>query len=107
MSDNHSEEQHIGIPGYLIVFGILFGGTILTYFVALTDLDSWFIGANTLVALGIAFFKMSCVMLFFMHVRWSPRMIWLAAVASFFWLAIMFAYTMQDYLTRGSGVFSS
>ena len=107
MSDNHhSEEQHIGIPGYIGVFLILVVGTILTYVVALTDLDWIFPGANTLVALMIAFTKMACVMLFFMHVRWSPRLIWLAAVASFFWLAIMFSYTMQDYLTRGSGVFT-
>ena len=101
----HSEEQHIGIPGYLVIFGILFVGTIITYYVALTDLDSIFVGANTLVALGIAFFKMSCVMLYFMHVRWSPKLIWLSAIGSFFWLAIMFAFTMQDYFTRGSGVF--
>ncbi|MBP6004282.1 MAG: cytochrome C oxidase subunit IV family protein [Pyrinomonadaceae bacterium] len=106
MSDNHSEEQHIGIPGYLIIFGILFVGTIVTYFVALTDLDGkLFPGANTLVALGIAFFKMTCVMLFFMHVYWSKRLIWLSAVGSFFWMAIMFAFTMQDYFTRGPGVF--
>jgi caa(3)-type oxidase subunit IV len=45
-------------------------------------------------------------MLFFMHVYWSPKLIWLAALASFFWLAIMFSYTMGDYLTRSSGVFS-
>src|SRR5258706_6193681 len=106
MSDNHSEEQHIGIPGYLGVFAILVVGTILTYYVATKDLDWIFPGANTLVALLIAFTKMTCVMLFFMHVYWSKRLIWLAAVASFFWLAIMFAYTMQDYLTRGSGGFS-
>lgn len=106
MSDNHTEEQHIGIPGYLGVFAVLIVGTVLTYWAATKDLDFIFAGANTLVALLIAFTKMACVMLFFMHVRWSPRLIWLAAVASFFWLAIMFSYTMQDYLTRGTGVFS-
>ncbi len=96
------------IPKYIGVFLILFVGTIITYIVALTDLDSrFFAGANTLVALAIAFFKMTCVMLFFMHVYWSPKLIKLSAVASFFWLAIMFAYTMQDYLTRGLGVFSN
>jgi cytochrome c oxidase subunit 4 len=105
----HSElgKEHIGIPGYLGVFAVLVVGTILTYFAATIDLDFIFPGANTLLALLIAFTKMACVMLFFMHVRWSPRMIWLACVASFFWLAIMFAYTMQDYLTRGTGVFSN
>jgi cytochrome c oxidase subunit 4 len=102
-----SEQLHIGIPGYLGVFAVLVVGTILTFVVALSDLDWIFPGANTLVALLIAFTKMSFVMLFFMHVRWSPKLIWLAAIASFFWLAIMFAYTMQDYLTRGLGVFSS
>ena len=106
MSDNHQEHEHMSIPKYFIVFGILFVGTIVTYLVALTDLDGrFFAGANTLVALAIAFFKMTCVILFFMHVYWSPKLIKLSAVASFFWLAIMFAYTMQDYLTRGTGVF--
>jgi cytochrome c oxidase subunit 4 len=106
MSDNHTDEQHIGIPGYLGVFAILIVGTIATYYAATIDMDVVFPGANTLVALLIAFTKMTCVMLFFMHVYWSKRLIWLAVVASFFWMAIMFAYTMQDYLTRGSGTFT-
>jgi caa(3)-type oxidase subunit IV len=59
-------------------------------------LDSIFPVANTLLALLIAFTKMTCVMLFFMHVYWSPGLIWLSVVASLFWLAMMFAYTMQD-----------
>lgn len=93
-------EEHIGIPGYLVVFGILFVGTIVTYLIALIDLEWIFPGMNTLVALLIAFFKMSCVVLFFMHVRWSSKLVKLSAVAGFFWLAIMFAFTMQDYVTR-------
>ena len=108
MSDDHSEEQHIGIPGYLLVFGILVVGTIFTYWTASHDLDSLsFPGANTLVALLIAFTKMTCVMLFFMHVYWSKKLIWLSAIASFFWLAIMFAFTMQDYFTRSLGQFTN
>ena len=106
MADHHPEKEHIGIPGYLGVFAILIVGTVLTYYAATVDMDRIFAGANTLVALLIAFTKMTFVMLFFMHVRWSPRLIWLACVGSFFWLAIMFAYTMQDYLTRGTGVFT-
>ena len=110
-SDNHTEhpqEHHIvPLSLYFLVFGVLVVGTILTYFVATVDLDSVFPGANTLVALLIAFTKMTFVVLFFMHVRWSSRLIWLTAIAGFFWLAIMFAFTMQDYLTRSSGVFSN
>lgn len=105
--ENHNEQQHehMNIPKYVGVFLILVVGTILTYVVARQDLDWIFPGANTLLALGIALTKMTFVMLFFMHVYWSPKLVWLAAVGSFFWLAIMFAFTMQDYLTRGSGVF--
>lgn len=108
MSDKHQEHQHqhMNIPKYLGIFGILVFGTILTYYAATIDMDYIFPGANTLVALLIAFTKMTFVMLFFMHVYWSPKLIWLSAIASFFWLAIMFAYTMQDYFTRSSGVFS-
>lgn len=94
-------DTHIGIPGYLWVFAGLIFGTIITYYVSFLDLDSnLFVGANTLVALLIAFAKMSLVVWYFMHVKWSSKLIWLAAVSSFFWLAILFAYTMQDYLTR-------
>jgi cytochrome c oxidase subunit 4 len=104
----HTEahEVHMGIPGYLAIFGILVVGTILTYFVATVDLDWIFPGANTLVALLIAFTKMTFVVLYFMHVRWQSRLIWLTAAAGFFWMAIMFAYTMQDYLTRSPGIYS-
>lgn len=107
MSDNHEEhEEHIGLPGYFGVFAILVVGTIFTYYSSFWDLDSIFPGANTLLALAIAFTKMMFVILYFMHVRWSSNTIWLAAVASFFWLLIMFAFTMQDYFTRISGVFT-
>jgi len=70
------------------------------------DLDWVFPGANTLLALLIAFGKMSIVVLWFMHVKYSSKLIWLTAIAGFFWLAIMFAFTMQDYLTRSAGVFT-
>ncbi len=104
---SHTQEhnEHIGLPGYFLIFGILVLGTILTYVTAQYDLDWIFAGANTLLALIIAFTKMTFVILYFMHVRWQSKLIWLSAVAGFFWMAIMFAYTMQDYLTRSTGVF--
>lgn len=107
LEHTEAHKEHIGIPGYLGVFAILVVGTILTYYVATIDLDFIFPGANTLVALLIAFTKMTFVVLYFMHVRWQSRLIWLTALAGFFWLAIMFAFTMQDYLTRSAGVFSN
>lgn len=112
MAEHHDIEhteahkEHMGIPGYIVIFLILVVGTILTYYVATIDLDRIFPGANTLVALAIAFTKMTFVILYFMHVKWQSKLIWLSAVAGFFWMAIMFSYTMQDYLTRSTGVFT-
>ena len=42
---------------------------------------------NTPVALAIAITKASLVILFFMHVKYSPRLITLVVVGSFVWLA--------------------
>jgi cytochrome c oxidase subunit 4 len=76
---DHAEHHIVSIPLYLMVFGILIVGTILTYLVAFVDLDWIFAGANTLVALLIAFTKMTFVALWFMHVKYSSRLIWLTA----------------------------
>jgi len=53
----HDEHHIVSIPLYLMVFGVLVVGTILTVGVAFIDLDHIFPGANTLVALSIAFFQ--------------------------------------------------
>jgi cytochrome c oxidase subunit 4 len=51
--------------------------------------------------LGIAVVKASLVVLFFMHVKYSTRMIPLVAVGGVFFLLILFGLTMSDYLSRG------
>jgi cytochrome c oxidase subunit 4 len=56
---------------------------------------------NTAIALVIAFTKMALIILFFMHVRYSRRVIWMFVCAGFLWLFIMIELTMSDYLTRG------
>ena len=103
-----AEHNHV-VPVwiYLTVFGVLMVGTVLTVAVANFDLDEMLHlgGANTLVALVIALVKTSFVVLFFMHVKYSGRLIWLSVLGGGFWLLIMFAFTMQDYLTRAPGTF--
>lgn len=76
-------------------------GTALTVLAAFADLDKLFHGANTVVALTIAVAKATLVVLYFMHVRYSTRLIWVVVVAGFFWLGILFVLTMSDYLSRG------
>lgn len=85
---------------YFMIFGALMVGTALTIMAALVDLDHIFTGANTVVALTIAVIKATLVVLYFMHVRYSTRLIWVVVVAGFFWLGILFVLTMSDYLSR-------
>ena len=54
---------------------------------------------NVPIALAIAFTKTTLVALFFMHVRYSGRLIWVVAAGGLVWLAILLS-TYHDYLTR-------
>jgi cytochrome c oxidase subunit IV len=56
---------------------------------------------HTPVALAIAGAKAVLVGLFFMHLRYSPPLTRLTAVAALVWLGILIAGTMDDVLTRG------
>ena len=82
---------------YYTVFAALLAGTGLTYAAALMDFGFF----NNVVMLAIAFTKMMLVMLFFMGVRWNTRLTWVVAGSGFFFLLIMFAITMSDYMSRG------
>jgi cytochrome c oxidase subunit IV len=82
---------------YYTIFAILMVFTAITVGVAFLDLGP----LNTIVALSIAVLKAVLVVLFFMHVKYSTRLTWAVVVGSVFWLGIMLALTMGDYLTRG------
>jgi cytochrome c oxidase subunit IV len=82
---------------YYTIFAILMFCTYLTVQIAFFDLGA----LNTIAALGIACFKATIVILFFMHVKYSTRLTWAVVLGSIFWFAILIALTMSDYLTRG------
>jgi cytochrome c oxidase subunit 4 len=82
---------------YYAIYTILLVCTYLTWQVAFFDLGV----LNTVAALAIAAFKAALVVLFFMHVKYSPRLTWIVVIGGFFWLAILLALTLGDYLTRG------
>jgi cytochrome c oxidase subunit 4 len=82
---------------YLTIFVILITLTTVTVFVAYLDLGRM----NVVVAVTIAVIKAMLVALYFMHVRYSARLIQVVVVGGVFWLLILFALTMSDYLTRG------
>lgn len=82
---------------YMAVFTTLLVMTGVTVAVAFMDLGTM----NTFVAVTIAIFKATIVVLYFMHVRYSGKLIWVFAGAGFLWLLILFAFTLSDTMTRG------
>ena len=55
---------------------------------------------NIVIALAIASLKATLVVLYFMHARYSPNRTHMVIIAAVFWLAIMLALTLSDYVTR-------
>ena len=91
----HSE--HIVSPKlYAGILVALLVGTVLTVQAAKIDLGRW----NIVLALTIAVTKMTLVILFFMHGKYSSRRTKLIIASGFFWLAIMLVLTLADYTTR-------
>lgn len=57
---------------------------------------------NAAIAVGIAATKAALIGAYFMHLRSSARLTWVAVGAGVVWLAIMFALTAGDYVTRSA-----
>jgi len=81
---------------YYTVFAALIGLTLLTVGISFVPLGEM----HTAVGLTIASVKALLVVLFFMHLLYSSKANWLAIGAGLFWLGILLALTLADYLTR-------
>jgi len=81
---------------YYLIFAALMALTTVTVAVAYLDLGL----LNTWVAMTIAVLKATMVVLYFMHVRWSSRLVPVLIVAGLVWMVILIALTMSDYVSR-------
>jgi cytochrome c oxidase subunit 4 len=90
-------EHIVPVRIYIMIFLSLLFGTSLTVAAAFYDFP-WQL--NTIIALTIATAKATLVVLYFMHVRYSIRLVWVIVASALFWIAIMFALTLSDYFTR-------
>jgi len=90
-------EHIVSVRVYITIFLALLVGTALTVVAAFFDFPWRF---NTIVALTIATAKATLVVLYFMHVRYSTRLIWVIVASALFWMALLFAFTLSDYYTR-------
>ena len=90
-------EHIVSVRIYITIFLVLLVGTALTVWAAFIDFPY---GLNTLIAMTIAVTKATFVVLYFMHVRYRARLIWVIVGSALFWMAILFAFTFADYMTR-------
>ncbi|HMV45956.1 MAG TPA: cytochrome C oxidase subunit IV family protein [Leptospiraceae bacterium] len=98
--EKHDHEDHghhiIPIPVYAGVLGILVLGTIITVGVAQIDFGAW----NTVIAMFVATIKASFVLLYFMHLKYDNAMNRVIFGSGFFFLLILFGFSIVDILTR-------
>jgi cytochrome c oxidase subunit 4 len=78
------------------IFGSLLAMTALTTGMAYVDMGQW----NTIVALTIACCKATLVILFFMHWRWSTRLVRVVILSALLWLVILITLTTTDFFSR-------
>jgi cytochrome c oxidase subunit 4 len=107
----HDNEHHIVSPAiYGLILLALLIGTGLTVCVSYIDLgqmrlfDTGFtLYWNPVVALAIACTKMTLVVLFFMHVKYSTKLTKLTVLSGFFIFLALIGMTLSDYVSRAWG----
>lgn len=93
--------DHVVTPrAYLTVYIALLAATALTVGAAFIDLRAF----NPVIAIGIACFKAVLVILFFMHVYYSSRLMKLTVAAGFFTFIVLIMMTLSDYMSRSWGL---
>ena len=92
-----SDTAQPALRTYFVVYALLMAGLVATVGAAYLPLGP----ANLLVALAIAFAKATLVVLYFMHVLYSPKLTWIGVFAGLVWLAILLSLVGADYMSRG------
>jgi cytochrome c oxidase subunit 4 len=85
------------LPTYFVIFGALMVLTAVTVTVAYLDVGGW----AAPIAVAIASVKATLVVLYFMHMKYSSRLIALHATSGLLFLAILLGITMAEVAGRG------
>jgi cytochrome c oxidase subunit 4 len=93
-----SESEHVlPVRNYFYVYialMVLLGATVGAAFINIEPF-------NFALTMIIAVAKAAMILLIFMHVRYSERLVWVFSTAAFLWLALLIAMSLNDYFTRG------
>jgi cytochrome c oxidase subunit IV len=96
-SDHSAGAAHPSPRLYVIIWALLMALLGLTVVMGEVPLGAW----NFFISFAIAMVKAVLIVLFFMHIRYSPGLTRVVACAGVFFLAIMLGLTFADYMTRG------
>jgi cytochrome c oxidase subunit 4 len=89
----------LSVSTYLLVLAALLVLTVATIAVSFVPMIGFW---HVVLGQSIALVKATLVVLFFMHVVLSPRVVWVVVAVTVFWLVVVFiSLTFSDYFTRG------
>jgi cytochrome c oxidase subunit 4 len=95
--DQRDDHHHIVMPAtYVKIIVVLMVLLIVTVLAANVEMGIF----NIPIALGIAILKAVLIMMYFMHLKFSSKLVWIFAGAAFVFVGIMFGLTLSDYFTR-------
>ena len=96
--EHSSSAEHVSsLQSSIGIWVTLLAFTLITVGAAFIDLGPF----NTILALTIATFNATLVVLFFMHVKYTHEKLTPMVIASaIFFLTILLALSMADYMTR-------
>jgi len=98
VSENHNFGHIIGYRVLAVVAVMLAGLTGLTVYASRIDFGAAWI--NVLIAMLIATTKASLVGLWFMHLKFESRLIWLFVVFPIFLIALLIGFSIGDDFLR-------
>lgn len=96
MKENQASGHIFEYKTLVIVLFALFALTSITVGVSYVDLGK----LNVWVALVIASFKASLVLLFFMHLKYEGKLLIVSFLSTVFFLGIMISFTFWDVAFR-------
>ena len=100
LEDPHTEHHIVGPKMYGLILLALLVLTALTTGIAFVNLGVF----SPIVAIGIACIKAALVILFFMHIKYSSRLMMLTVSAGLFTFLVLITMTLSDYMSRAWGL---
>jgi cytochrome c oxidase subunit 4 len=97
MASEEHRQHVIASSVYVGIWAILMVLTGVTVFASYIEMGDF----NIVVALLIATVKATLVVLFFMHLYYSSKLTKVTMIAAIFFLFLLLALSLTDYLTRG------